>query len=49
MKETPKLRPEEQPKVPDPTAVPKTVTTADAFGGTPISKDNTEMRPSGDS
>lgn len=47
--DTPKLLPNEQPKVPDPAGLPKTVTTADAFGGKPISKDKQDMRPSGDS
>jgi hypothetical protein len=46
---TPKLLPNEKPKVPDPAAMPKTVTTADAFGGKPISRDKKDMRPSGDS
>lgn len=46
---TPKLLPQDQPKVPDPAAVPKTVTTSDAFGGKPISKDSKDMRPGGDS
>jgi hypothetical protein len=41
--ETPKLLPSEQPKVPDPEAVPKVVTTAAAFGGKPpITKDRSE-------
>jgi hypothetical protein len=47
--ETPKLLPNEKPKVPDPAALPKTVTTADAFGGKPISKDKKDMGPRGDS
>ncbi len=38
--ETPALLPTEQPKVPDPAAVPETVTTASAYGGkTPLTKD----------
>lgn len=38
--DTPALLPTEQPKVPDPAAVPKKVTTAAAFGGKPpITKD----------
>jgi hypothetical protein len=38
--ETPALLPTEQPKVPDPAAVPKKVTTAAAFSGKPpITKD----------
>ena len=41
--ETPKLLPSEQPKVPDPEAVPKKVTTAAAFGGKPpITKDRND-------
>jgi hypothetical protein len=47
--ETPNLLPNEKPKVPDPAALPKTVTTADAFGGKPISKDKKDMGPRGDS
>ncbi|HEX2178764.1 MAG TPA: hypothetical protein VHL54_04480 [Actinomycetota bacterium] len=48
MEETLKLLPNEQPKVPDPAAVPKTVTTAAAFGGKPISKDKKDMGPRGE-
>lgn len=41
--ETPALLPTEQPKVPDPAAVPPKVTTAAAFGGKPpITKDAQE-------
>jgi hypothetical protein len=42
--ETPELLPGEQKKVPDPEAIPETVTTAAAFGGKPpVAKEPVEV------
>lgn len=42
--DTPKLLPNERTKMPEPEAVPPTVTTADAFGGRPLrSKEQQEQ------